>query len=110
MSESLRDARPVRTGQGGGVGDGPHIGFRHRSHHDAGGAPVGDYDVEDRAERMAAPLARDLLDSPAGLGGAPQRDGDGDVGPRLDLAEIVEANLDDLPADAHADTGIGEAA
>jgi len=52
---------------------------------------------------------RDLLDGPAGLGGARRRDADTDVGPRVDLAEIVEADLGDLLADARADIGIGEA-
>src|SRR5215212_7216039 len=46
----------------------------------------------------AAPLARDLLDGSAGLGGATGRDGDADVGLGVDLAEVVEADFGDLLA------------
>jgi hypothetical protein len=63
-----RHARPVGADQGGrGGGNGAHVGFRHRPHHDAGGPLVGDDDVADRVEQIAAPLARDLLDGSAGL-------------------------------------------
>ena len=102
-----RHAGPVGADQGGRVGgDGADVGFRHRSHHDAGGALVGDDDVADRVERIAAPLARDLLDGSAGLGGATRRDGDADVGPGVDLAEVVEADFGDFLADARADIRI----
>src|SRR6185295_9823298 len=61
-----RHAGPVGADQGGRVGgDGADVGFRHRPHQDAGGTLVGDDDVADRVERIAAPLARDLLDGSA---------------------------------------------
>ena len=102
---------PVGADQGGRVGgDGADVGFRHGSHRrDPGGTLVGDDDVADRVERIAAPLARDLLDGSARLGRAMGRDGDADVGRQFDLAEVVEADLGDLLADARADIRIGEA-
>ena len=73
-----RHAGPVGADQDGRVGgDGADVGFRHRPHHDAGGTLVGDDDVADRVERIAAPLGRDLLNQGLTIGPVAPLNGDG---------------------------------